>query len=414
MRYSRIFACCVGILLILTNCSIYAESLLEVYRHALVNDPQFKQAQANLYAAQENLPIARAALLPLLNLQANVAYNNQNYTQDAAFAENGDYTSTALYLNLNQPILNYGLWKSLESAHASVKSATATYCYAQQDLIVRTVKAYLSVLQANDILKYTRASKAAFAEEYDNAKQKHDVGLASVTDVYDAQARYDHAVAQEINNINSLENNLEALHEITNHYYQVLNGLSEKGIPLSTPIPDNIDLWAQKAAAQNYRLQSQHFNVESAKANIGVQAANNLPTLELQGTFSDQRQYDRTLLITNKNEDLVYQLSTIALGVNWDIFSGGSVIAETRQARYQYAASSAEEETIYRQVVSATRQAFLGVILTARKYRLMFPQLDHPKAPWHRPKPAIRLALEHYWMFWTTPLSCIKINKPMP
>ena len=99
-----------------------------------------------------------------------------------------------------------------------------------------------------------------------------------------------------------------------------------------------------------------------------MQAAGYLPSLAIQGSFTDQRQFQRTLNFTGNNNDvtsspenLVQQLATIGLGMNFDIYSGGSVVADTKQARYQYASASAKEETTYRQVVGATRQAFLGV-----------------------------------------------------
>lgn len=340
-----------------------AESLLTVYQQAVANDAQFKQAQADWLSAQQDLPIARAALLPSLDAQAAYAVNNQNYTTDASFTNNGVYNSSSILLTLNQPILNWGLWASLRSASASVKAATANYYFAQQDLITRTVQAYLNVLQANDILRLTRANKAAFAQEYDTAKQKFDVGLVPITDVYDSQAKYDQSKAQELANINSLQDALEALHVITGHYYEYLDGLTAQGIPLVTPTPNDIEAWSATATRQNYQLQAQHFTAASAKANIQVQAAGNLPSINVQGTFDDERQYDRTLIFSTppQTETLVQQLGTVALGINWSIFSGGSVIAQTRQARYQYVSASAKEETVYRQVIANTRQAFLGV-----------------------------------------------------
>jgi outer membrane protein len=336
---------------------------MDVYQQALTNDPVFKQAQADWLAAQQNLPLAEAALLPSLSLQAGLAGNYQNYTTDASFTQNGTYASSQVGLNLNQPIFNWTLWAQLRSAKDSVKSATANYYYAQQDLIARTVQAYLNVLQANDILRYTRANKAAFAQEYDTAKQKFDVGLVPITDVYDAQAKYDQTKAQEIANINSLESSLESLRQITGHYYQYLDGLTEKGIPLTTPTPNDIEAWSQTSARQNYQLQAQHYTALSSKENIQVQAGGYYPSLAIQGSFSDQRQFQRKLTFTTPptTEDLVQQLSTVGLGMNFNIFSGGSVVAATRQARYQYASASAKEESVYRQVVAATRKAFLGV-----------------------------------------------------
>lgn len=341
----------------------YAENLLDVYRDALANDSTYKQAQADWLAAQQNIPIAQSYLLPALALTAGGAYNIPNYTEDAAFATNDPYFSSSFSLTLSQPIFNFALWDTLREAKAGVKAATANYYYAQQDLITRTVRAYLSVLQAYDMLRFTRANKAAFAEEYDTAKQKYDVGLVPITDVYDAQARYDQAQARELANINQLADSQEVLQQITGRYYQVLDGLSDKGIPLVAPSPNNIDVWAQTSAKQNYQLQAQHFNAEAMKANIGVQSSSFYPTIGFQGSFSDLRQYDRDLILVPGEESrtLVQQLTTFGIGMNYNFFSGGSTIAQTRQARFQYASASAKEQTVYQQVVGATRQAFLGV-----------------------------------------------------
>jgi outer membrane protein len=355
----------IGITGILSGISLnsHAESLMDVYRQALAHDASYKQAQADWMAAQQNLPIARAAFFPNLSVQAGIAYNVPNYTQDAAFATNESYFSSSVALDISQPIFNWAIWDSLRGAEASVKGATANFYFAQQDLITRTVRAYLNVLQANDILRYTRANKAAFAQEYDTAKQKYDVGLVPITDVYDAQAKYDQIKAKEIATVTQLENSLESLHVITGHYYEFLDGLSAKGIPLVTPEPNNITAWAATATKQNYQLQAQHYSAEISKANIGVQASGLLPSFGIQGSYTDQRQYDRTLTFVPqpRTETLVQQLGTIGVGVNWNFFAGGSVIAETRQARYQYASASAKEESVHLQVVSATRQAFLNV-----------------------------------------------------
>jgi outer membrane protein len=341
----------------------YGDSLIDIYRQALANDPTYKQAEADWLAYQQNLPIARAAFFPNLAIQAGAAYNIPNYTQDAAFATNQNYWATNVTLTATQPIFNWAIWDTYQSADAAVKASTANFYFAQQDLITRTVRAYLNVLQAYDILRYTRASKAAFAQEYDTAKQKYDVGLASITDVYDSQSKYDQTQAKEIANVNQLEVSLENLHQITGHYYTFLEGLPGKGIPLIPPTPNDISVWSETATRQNYQLQAQHFTAEASKANIGVKEAGFFPSLGIQASYSDQRQYDRELTFVpgSPSETLVQQLGTIGIGLSYSIFSGGSVVAETRQARFQYASASAKEETVHRQVVGATRQAFLGV-----------------------------------------------------
>ncbi len=347
-----------------------ADNLMQVYTQAISNDPTFKQAEANWLSARMQLPIAIAALLPNISAQAAVAYNNQQFTTDASFTQNGSYYSSAFSLSLYQPLFNWQYWKQIEAVNAQVKAATANYNASFQDLMVRTVKAYFNVLQANEMLRISRANKKTLAQQYDISKQKFDVGLAPITDVYDSQAQYDQAVAQEIAYQNQLEVSLEALHEITNVYYQVLDGLPEKGTPLIFPVPNDIDAWSSTAEKQNYQVMAQRFSTEAARTNISIQAAAHLPNLSLQGQYSDQTQYNRQLTFDDfESEDLKQKLLTAGLVLQVPIFSGGSVVAQTRKARYDYASASAKLEYAQRQIVGQTRQSFLGVVSNISKIK---------------------------------------------
>ena len=52
-------------ILILSKTALAGADLMDIFHDALANDPTFKAAQATYLANQENVPIARAALLPI-------------------------------------------------------------------------------------------------------------------------------------------------------------------------------------------------------------------------------------------------------------------------------------------------------------------------------------------------------------
>ena len=62
---------------------------------------------------------------------------------------------------------------------------------AQQDLILRVAQAYFDVLLAQDNVEFTEAQKTAIAEQLAQAKRNFEVGVATITDTNEAQARYD-------------------------------------------------------------------------------------------------------------------------------------------------------------------------------------------------------------------------------
>src|SRR4029434_5101957 len=56
------------------------EDLMQIYREAVTNDPVLASAQANWQSSQENLPQARAGLLPSANATAGATENQYDAT----------------------------------------------------------------------------------------------------------------------------------------------------------------------------------------------------------------------------------------------------------------------------------------------------------------------------------------------
>ena len=176
------------------------------YQQALTSDPTFKQAQATWLTGKENLTLAEtgngtpgSGLFPNLTASASVGRTYQRNKVGSSTAsgtfDNGDDN---YLLTLTQPIFNYATWKLIASARYGIKAATATYLGAAQSLMSRVSTAYFLVLQDSDTLNYDLSSKKAYLQALVTAEQKFKVGLIPVTGVYDAQASYDGAVADEI------------------------------------------------------------------------------------------------------------------------------------------------------------------------------------------------------------------------
>ena len=61
---------------------------------------------------------------------------------------------------------------------------------AQQNLIIRSSKAYFDVLLAQDKVALIRAQKEAVDKQKQQAQANFEVGTATITDVNEAQARF--------------------------------------------------------------------------------------------------------------------------------------------------------------------------------------------------------------------------------
>ncbi|MSP53926.1 MAG: hypothetical protein EXR81_06780, partial [Gammaproteobacteria bacterium] len=361
MKKLALLLCSIGFCYIL---SANATDLKTAFTAAQQSDPTYQGAEATYKAAQVTLEYGRGKLLPNLELTGSWMHANSNQNTAAGYggptvvsANTTTPTNTLQYtLVLTQPLFNWQAIAGYDQIKATVKQAAATYAFSTQDLINRTATAYFNVLQAQEVLRYTEAQKAALNRQLQVAKQRYEVGLDPITSVYDAQASYDSTVALYIANENSLANQKEALRQITGQLYPNLARLKDD-VPLLQPEPANIDAWTQRAEQQNANLQAQQFAVMAAEKNIKVQSAQNLPVLDLTGQYQSTN-------VTQTNVPASQTTSGPAYGANLTlpIYAGGKVKAQTEQAQYQYQAAVNLLEFTHRQTMANTRTAYLSVI----------------------------------------------------
>ncbi|KPJ67369.1 MAG: hypothetical protein AMJ43_03655 [Coxiella sp. DG_40] len=343
----------------------FAIDLLGAYQQALISDPTFQAANAKWLSDREQIAISYSGLLPHFDISGNYNYALINGPKINIDADNNIELTRELYhnktasyaLTLQQPLFNFQAWAQLQSSKAFVKTAAATFSAAAQELIYRTTSAYLNVLQAGNVLRYTQAEKLAIASQLQQTKERFKVGLVAITEVNQAQARYDLITSQEISDKNNLAIAIEKLREITGKYYKNFAKLSKK-LPLIFPQPTNIDQWAKVAQRQNYNLLAARYQLETALENIKVERAARYPVLNAAGSYGQQ--------YTNNFQGMSHSASTdtamLNLSLDFPLIQGGGVSAKTRQAEYEYQKATSILEKTKRNVISDTRQAYLGVI----------------------------------------------------
>lgn len=346
-------------------------NLIDVYKQALSSDPTFKAARAQWLAERETLSIKRAALFPQLGSQNSIS---RAYSASSSGAYMGSYGNTSSYsLNLTQPLFHFGDWANVWQAQALVKKAEVTFLAAAEDLLLRTAKAYFNVLQAKDLLSFTTADREAFERTLNQTRHKYAVGLIAITDLENAKASYDDAVAKEIVAINDLAVSFEKLSEITGIRYISLDPVKEK-FPLLSPQPADIEKWAKAAEQQNFDLAAKRYATIMAKENIKIQTAGHLPTIDATGSYGMNFNGN-----PNSSSSGHQKSASTGLSLNLPIFQGGLVLANVRQANYQYQKAISDQETTHRSTVSSTRQSYLTVMsnisqIRARKQAIISAQ----------------------------------------
>lgn len=327
----------------------HAENLLDIYQQAQIKDTQLLESKAKRDQAFEKINESRAALLPQINLGAGLNYlQNKGDTQT-----NSNATGS---LSLDQSIYRRSNWVNLDLTEKSATQSDVAYNLEIQNLMLRTSQAYFDVLKAMDTLEFVRANKAAVERQLEQTQQRFEVGLTAITDVHEAEAERDQALADEINAENTLDNSYESLRELTGIDHRQLDVLNtERFTPQKTPF--NSDKWLELALDKNLQLHSARIGKDIAKEQIDLAKTGHEPTVDLgaglQASNTDYK-IDKGLE-SNDNQ------ANIGLTFKLPLYTGGATTSQVKQSQFNYVAASEQLERSFRSVQSTVRSSYNNV-----------------------------------------------------
>jgi outer membrane protein len=269
-------------------------------------------------------------------------------------------------LSMSWSVYDHSNWVGLSRAEKVAEQSDVNYALSKQDLIVRTTRAYLAVLRAQDNLEFVRAEKRAIERQLEQTKQRFKVGLTAITDVHEAQANFDNTVAQEIVAENGVELRLEELREITGKYHDRISVLNTENFTASRPTPERVDGWLEIAQEKNLDLLVRKFAKDIAKEDIASAQAGHYPTVTFTASMgSDDTEINGNGNFPKRDND------SIGLRLNVPIYEGGRVSAQTDQARYRYVAASEDLELAFRSTVRSVRSSYNDVVASTSTIRAL-------------------------------------------
>lgn len=339
------------LLISLASASAWGADLMSVYRDALQNDARFAAAKAQREAGQEKTIQGRAGILPGIGMSASTTWNDNTYS-----GVDRSFNSNAYGAELRQPVFNRAVWTQYEQGQLQTALANTQFEQARQDLIIRVSEAYFAVLNAQDATTALRSLREAATQQLELAKKSFEVGTVTVTDVHEAQSRFDLASAQLIAAENALEVARQQLAQITGQAPEGVAGL-RAGVELGRPQPDDMRQWVSAAEADGLGVQAQQIATRIADREVTRNESGHLPTLDVVARYN-QSDAGGSNFGSGRSENT---LRTIGLELNVPIYQGGVVSSRTREAAALLTKAEADLDDARRSSALAARQAYLGV-----------------------------------------------------
>ena len=330
------------------NVSVNAETLSDIYKIAVKNDPLILSAKANYNADKETLKQGRAVLLPQLAGSANKL--------EPADPTSTNPDKTTYSASLSQSLFNVPAWFQFKSAKNMDQMAEATFAANQQDLIIRVSETYFNVLRAYENKQTREAELSAISRQLEQTQERFEVGLLPITDVYEIQAIFDEAMANNLEASGALDIAFEKLQSLTGQTHNKLSGLKDSFIAVS-PDPIDVDSWVQFSLANNFTLKASHLAQQAANATATAAKAQHLPKITISTDYSK-----RDLKPTLNSDGAVTEQTSVNLNLTMPIFSGGLTSSQARQSSFKAKAAEHNYVATKRNTIQAARSTHQQVI----------------------------------------------------
>jgi outer membrane protein len=303
------------------------DTLVDLFRMAEINNPGIASAEAGLRMTGERARQAFGAMLPTLTYLGAASRQDVRSAPPGGAAPAGDTSVQKHDVSLVQPL--YSRSTSIQYQIARQQIARQEYDLAQLklDLKSRVAQAYFLILTYDDTLRLLEAQRNTFVQQLAQARRSYELGIATITDVHEAQSRIDALFAQEVGTAKELEAAKVSLRTLVgktvrpSRVFEVDFKTTLKKVPA-------LDDLLEQAYAGNYQLRSLNTLAELASLEVVKADVQHLPSIDFKASTSSTKQQ----ITTNGMSYIDSRNVQFGVYVTIPIYTGGVISSRAREA----------------------------------------------------------------------------------
>ncbi len=314
----------------------------EAIDRALATHPAVAAARATVDVAAADVGQARAAWLPAVGFDGSL---NKFQKPMIVWPLHGldlrnppffDTETSQASLGASYTLFDFGARRSkVQAAESSRDAADASLGATEQQLVARTMGAYLKVLTMRGVLAAEDQRVAALRGEAKRARDRFAAGKAARVDTLRAAAELASANADRVQSAANVEVAEHDLARLIGASYESVHRAMLSAVALSStattaPVEQNAAVMRTESANADVRVAEQRAN--AAAASVGAAKATRLPQFQATSAIIDRSN------ITGK------WLSEwqVGVGLSWPVFTGGA--RESAISRAEAASRAAQEQ----------------------------------------------------------------------
>lgn len=360
MKWTRANAFCIGVF---AASHAFGQTLEQAVENTLKTNPDIKSAFNEFVSKQYVNEASGGAYLPSVDLDAGIGYEGINPAE--AGRDSTDLTRKEATVTLTQLIWDgSATLNDMDRTAADSESVRYQLLADAQDTALEVAKVYLDSVKAYEILTLSENNLKVHKKIYEDIKKRVNSGLGSTADLTQVEAR----LAKAHGNLVAAQNNLYDSHTT----FTRLVGQSPQGLIFPRAdqnfIPYTIDEAIDLAFESHPVIKISMADVDSAKFQYKQSKGTYYPTISVEAA---QTWRDDASGIEGSSDE-----TTAMLRMRYNLFNGGSDVANAENFAYQLNKAKDLRERAYRSVEEGLRLSWSALDLTLQQKEFLADHVD--------------------------------------
>lgn len=303
---------------------IDAIDLKSVLNDVIENNPDILQKRQELFAAEQELTIARSGFLPKIDVRSSVAKERAN-TQLTGF-QNRNFNTVNSNIVLSQNLFSgFSTDSDIGVKRHNIDMKKHELDEKVNDISLQLIKSYLDVVKANELLGVESQNVKAHEEMHRKITLKIQSGSGRMGDYKEVLAKLALSYVNTLTQDNNYNDAAAVLNTIMGYYVDV-HELEKPSInPLL--IPHTLEEAIKEAIQKNPSILASRSEIESAKQAVSLERSSYYPKVDGE---LNSRSYNNVSGTGNTDKT-----ASAMLTLSYNLYNGGSDEARVKRSLNQ-------------------------------------------------------------------------------
>jgi len=333
-------------------------------KYLLDSHPKIREAEKTLESRRASIKEVTSQYYPQVSLSGQMGPQTVDSASERA-NNNGEPWSG--FSNIAGIVVNQNVFDGFRTS-SQVRSATINREIAQislegtrQNTLFEGVRTYIDVLRQRRLVEMAHENERTIQRQLNLEDERVRRGSGVTVDVLQAKSRLQIAKERRVGYEGSLANAISRYEQVFGHVPQLAEMIDPA--PPAEVIPSSLARAIEISLAENPALAGGAATVEIARERRTQTLGSLYPTLDLVGSANYERQ--------NNTVEGIRRDYSVALSANWDLFTGGSTLAQAERNAFDYQASMDNYDFTTTKVIEQARIAWQSLVTSLERKELL-------------------------------------------